>query len=357
MTGGLTFDKNRVLKIFLLLVISIQFIYSQKVVNVLNSAERATVKNIRISVADSLGNKGFLPVSIVKGHQEGPVFTIIAGIHGFEYPPIMATQELMKEIDANQLSGTLIFVPVANPDSFYGWSPYVNPKDKINLNNAFPGKANGTITEQLAHKITTEIIPISDIFLDIHGGDAPEDLIPFACYYRNEEKSEQTALAKRLSEVAGFPYVVSYAYTISDDEPAKYAFKQAVQDGKTGLSLEAGKLGNVDKSDVKLIKTGVYNMLHETKMYLKETPKKEAFVELNGQSYIRSKKSGFYYTKWKAGETIEKGETVGYITDEFGVTLATYQAPLSGTVLYLHKSPPINVGNTIMCIGYRTEEK
>lgn len=223
--------------------------------------KRPYKENIRIDFSDSTGNSGHLPISLIKGKNEGPVFTIVAGVHGFEYPPIVATQALLKEIDLEKLKGTLIIIPIANTASFFTRTPFINPQDKLNLNNAFPGKADGSITEQIAHFITTNIISVSDIFLDIHGGDAPEDLLPFVCYYDNRKKPEQTALAKELSENSGFEYVVSYPYTISDTEPAKYTFKQAMQDGKTALSIECVKLGIVQENSLKLIKKGVYNML------------------------------------------------------------------------------------------------
>ena len=74
-------------------------------------------------------------------------------------------------------------------------------------------------------------------------------------------------MAKRLSDISGFQYVVSYPYTITDEEPAKYAFKQAVQDGKIALSIESGKLGLVEEDTVALTVHGVLNMLHEMGMY------------------------------------------------------------------------------------------
>ncbi|MEM9527678.1 MAG: M14 family metallopeptidase, partial [Bacteroidota bacterium] len=217
-----------------------------------NDSNRPMRENLRIPFSDGAGNSGHVPVSILKGKKEGPVFTIVAGVHGFEYPPIVATQALLKEIDLELLSGTIVVVPLASMEAFYTRTPYKNPQDQKNLNNAFPGKSDGTITERQAHFITTNIIPVSDVFLDIHGGDAPEDLLPFVCYYNNTKKPTQTALAKQLSENSGFQYVVSYPYTITDTEPAKYAFKQAVQNGKTALSLEAGKLGNVQEENVAL---------------------------------------------------------------------------------------------------------
>ena len=127
----------------------------------------------------------------------------------------------MQVIDVNQLRGTLIILPISSPGSFYNRTPYKNPQDNVNLNYAFLGNANGTIIQKMAHYITQNIIPLSDVFLDIHSGDALEDLLPFICYYNNKQHKENTAMAKRLSDTSGFQYVVSYPYTIRDEEPAK----------------------------------------------------------------------------------------------------------------------------------------
>ena len=93
----------------------------------------------------------FIPITVFHGNQEGPVLGITAGVHGYEYPPIMAGQALIKQIDPTQLSGTLILVQAANVGSFLGRSPFVNPLDGKNLNRIFPGKKEGSVTERIAH--------------------------------------------------------------------------------------------------------------------------------------------------------------------------------------------------------------
>ncbi|WKN42857.1 M14 family metallopeptidase [Tunicatimonas pelagia] len=316
-----------------------------------NNDTRSTKENIRINFSDDEGNSGYLPISVLKGENEGPVFTIVAGVHGFEYPPIVATQALMKEIDLEKLSGTIIIIPIASMAAFFTRTPFVNPQDQKNLNNAFPGNADGSITERIAHFITTNIIPVSEVFLDIHGGDAPEDLIPFVCYYNNPKRPDQTTLAKKLSEDSGFEYVVSYPYTISDTEPAKYTFKQAVQDGKTALSIESGKLGNVQEENVNLIKEGVYNMLATMDMYANGTEPHPNIIYRNNQTYVKSSVQGIFYSDYKAGDEIKKGDIVGYTTDEFGNILEEYKAPKDGIILYKLATPPINVDDTVMCIS------
>ncbi len=311
----------------------------------------ATKENVRVPFSDTSGNSVEFPISIIKGQEEGPVFTMIAGVHGYEYPPIVATQALLKEIDPMKLKGTLIIIPIANKGSFYTRTPFINPQDNKNLNNAFPGKKDGSITEQIAYFITTHIISESDVVLDIHGGDACEDLIPFVCYYDNQKKPDKTALAKKLSEQSGFEYVVSYPYTITEKDPAKYTFKQAVQDGKTALSIECGKLGNVQEENVALIKKGVFNMLETMGMYTNGTGAHKNIIYRNSQVYIDSSVKGIFYSDYKAGDRVKKGDIVGYTTDEFGNTLEEYNASTDGIVLYMLATPPINVDDTVMCIS------
>lgn len=342
---------------FFVSLIPIVFAFSQNAFqNSFQNTPWPSQENIRIEFSDDAGNTGYLPISILKGKATGPVFTMLAGVHGYEYPPIMAVQQLLQEIDPNKLSGTLIVVPIANIGSFFSRTPFMNPQDGVNLNNAFPGDPNGSITQKIAHFITENIIPASDVFLDIHGGDACEDLIPFVCYYDNSKKPQQTALAKELSEGSGFVYVVSYPYTISDDEPAKYAFKQAVQDGKTGLSIECGKLGNVQPELVVMIKNGVYKMLDKMKMYGKDTKPIKKLIRLNRQTYIKSNEEGIFYSSHNAGDTVATGDLVGYTTNLFGDTIARYTAPKPGVILYMLATPPINKGDTIMCIGSYGDE-
>lgn len=317
-----------------------------------NKAQKSSRTDIRIAISDDQNNESHIPVSIIKGMKDGSVFTLVAGVHGYEYPPIIAVQELLQEIDEDQLTGTLIVIPIANVASFYGRSPFVNPQDGINLNRTFPGSPNGSVTERIADFIANSIIPVSDIFLDIHGGDASEDLLPFVCYYNNEQQPKRTELAKRLSEASGFQYIVSYPYTLQDDQPAKYAFKQAVQHGKTALSIESGKLGNVQEEAVVLTKRGVYNMLAEMKMYPRAAQRNDPITQLKSQVYLRAKERGILFSDLRAGDTVEEGEVLGYIQDEFGKVSTELKAPHSGIILYKIGTPPVNVGETIMCIAY-----
>jgi len=317
-----------------------------------NRGSTQTYHEFTKTFEDVDGNKSAMPIAVIKGVEDGPVITLIAGIHGYEYPPIIAAQELIQEIKSKTIRGTIIIIPMANPNAFYKRTPFLNPQDELNLNRVFPGDASGSITEKLAAFMTNEVIENSDIFIDIHGGDANEDLLPFVCYYNNPSKLDQTKQAQELSEHSGFDYVVAYNYNISDNEPAKYAFKQAVQDGKVALSIECGKLGNLQQEAVDLIKAGAYNVLQTANALSGEKPKAGDFTTIENQVYIKSEYQGIFESDLKSGDAVEEGQVIGLIRNEFGDLITEIKATKSGIILYKIGTPPVNIGETIVCIGF-----
>ena len=347
MTEQIKMKIRIIITIFSLFSISMQ---AQNVETLINELENGSRLDTLISI-NPANELDYIPLTLIKGEQQGPTLTIIAGIHGYEYPPIIAIQNTLNRIDPEQLKGTLVILPIANVASFYKRSPFVNPSDNKNLNTTFPGSSTGSITEKIANWITTQIIPISDVFLDIHGGDASEDLIPFICYYDN--KDANTSKAKKLSDASNMEYIVSYPYNITKTEPAKYAFKQAVQDNVVALSIEAGKLGTVQSENVELIKDAINNILSEMGMYkCKESKKEISQVYLNNQSYVKVPVRGLFYSSIKSGDTIRKDQNIGQITDDFGNILQQIISPTDGIVLYKIGTPPVNIGETLYCIGY-----
>ena len=348
--------KFNIYKLICFLVISHLSFAQSKFDSLFKDPKRLTTHKLKLEFSDTLGNNTSLPLLIIKGKNKGKVFTILAGVHGAEYAPIIATQELIKELNPNELVGTIIILPITNIGSFYTKTPYINPLDNKNINRIFPGKKDGTVSEKIVNFISSEIIPISDVFLDVHSGDASEDLLPFVCYYDNKKFSKQTKITRELCEYSGFENVVSYSYTIKEDEPAQYAFKQACQAGKIAFSFESGKLGYLQPEAVKRIKRGFYRIFNKLEMYnSKEVLGQMQFQRLDRQIYIDSPAKGIFYSKFKAGSKVVKDEIIGYITDEFGKIIKKIVSPKTGVILYMKGTPPAKTGSRLFCISsYKT---
>src|SRR5215831_17670962 len=59
-----------------------------------------------------------IPVAVVHGARPGPVLAIVSGAHGTEYTSIIAVERLIGQLDAAQVAGTVILVPLVNRASF-----------------------------------------------------------------------------------------------------------------------------------------------------------------------------------------------------------------------------------------------
>lgn len=72
------------------------------------------------------GKHDYIPITIIKGKPTGKVFTIMAGVHGSEYPPIMAAQRAISLLESKDIDGTVIIIPIANVAAFYGRALFYN---------------------------------------------------------------------------------------------------------------------------------------------------------------------------------------------------------------------------------------
>src|SRR5207245_7257856 len=109
-------------------------------------AERGHAATGYIEVPAAADPATSIPVVVVHGARPGPVLAIVSGAHGTEYASIIAVERLIGALDATQISGTVILVPLVNRASFDQKIVHVNPVDGKSMNSFYPGMADGTQT-------------------------------------------------------------------------------------------------------------------------------------------------------------------------------------------------------------------
>jgi predicted deacylase len=290
----------------------------------------------------------FIPVTVIHGQNPGPVIGLIAGIHGFEYPPIMAMQEMARELSPASLSGTAIIVHIANVKAFFGRSVYYNPVDGKNLNREFPGDKNGSLTQCIAWVLSQQILPRCNYLVDIHAGDASEDLHDYVGYYVH---GEQTDKAKQMAEALGFDWIMKSATDIVKGQPTLYCSKEAVAQGIPTVAIECGKLGKVSFAEVKKINNGLLNMMRSLQLLPGAVETSNKPLEITKRNYISSEHTGIFYSDCKSGQLIREGMKLGYVTDVKGNLLSTIYAPADGFIVYQIATPPVNKGEILFSLG------
>jgi hypothetical protein len=66
-----------------------------------------------------------------------------------------------------------------NLPAFRSRAPFVCPIDNVNPNHVFPGDPTGSYSQQMTHALINEFVAHADAYVDLHGGDIPEALVPF----------------------------------------------------------------------------------------------------------------------------------------------------------------------------------
>ncbi len=291
-----------------------------------------------------------IPVTIVNGKHDGPVLALVAGNHGYEYPPILALQILRARLKPKKLSGAIIMVHVANIPSFLGRTVYFSPIDGLNLNRVYPGDPNGTASRQIAHAITTHVIDRCDALLDLHCGDGNESLRPYV-YQTITADAELNSKIAGLVAHCGFDHIVMDRGRPTDPAQSAYCSNTAVTRGKPAVTVESGYLGVPDEKCAKQIADGVENAMNYLKIADGKAKPVKRPVILDPAPVITSPATGLLYPRVKRDQTIKKGATLALITDYFGAKIAEVKSPVAGKVLYIVATPPIVEGQPIGCVG------
>jgi predicted deacylase len=139
---------------------------------------------LRRSVASLLvGGPLALVAHVVHGRSPGPVLGLVCGVHGPEHLPVWGVREALRDLSPEELRGTVVAVPVANPLAFAQGSR-VTLEDDVdfgNLNRVFPGRrahavfgagpsepSDRSLTERVAEVLAEEVLPHLTHLLDFH---------------------------------------------------------------------------------------------------------------------------------------------------------------------------------------------
>ena len=303
-------------------------------------------------LTDADGRQATLPYYVIAGEKDGPTVCITSGVHGTEYPGIGANLQLYASIDPTELSGTIIGAPICNYASFTQRVPFVNPLDQKNLNDTFPGCADGTITEILCHTLVNEFAAKADFHIDMHSGDSIEYLHPYAFYHINKEREDVTATSRKMAENYGLDFV-SFTETEGSGATDKGNFYAAVCElGIPSIQPEIGGIGLIEDKTKALHYNGARSVLASLGMLDAPQIKNDKQQELSRFYRLRAESDGIYHCFVSPGQKVEKGTRLAAITDYHGEeTYKEFYAEEDSVILWVMAAFAAKQGDNLMAIG------
>jgi uncharacterized protein len=276
-----------------------------------------------------------LPYVDVRGAADGPHLTVIAGVHGTEYTSIAAAREFARSLDPAAVTGRVTVVPLVNLPAFWARSPFVVPEDGKNLNRSFPGDPSGSYAEALADAVFSTFLAGSDAVLDLHAGDLPEALEPFAMY----EESAVEGRARELALAYGLGHVVRQTREVRTVAGSSAA--AAADAGIPAIIAESGQNGLLDRPSVERHLAGLANVARSLGVLPGEVAQHPAPQEHEGWHWMRTPTAGWWEPAVPVGATVRAGELLGTVSGLLGGVEHEVRAPEAGVPLFLTTSPAV----------------
>jgi predicted deacylase len=308
-----------------------------------------------LPVPEKNGVETRIPVTVINGSTSGKVLALVAGVHGYEYPPILSLYRLKEKIDATSLSGTLILVHIANLPAFQKRIIYYNPHDWKNLNRVFPGDPHGSVSQRVAYVLKKEVVDRCDFLIDMHCGDGNEALIPYTYWMISGDKNLDD-LSKKMALAFGIKYIIIDQSRTKDLSDSKYLGNTAVLFNKPAITTESGYLGKTDEESIVRNTRGVLSVMRLLKMITGEPEMVSDPIWIDKYEVVYSDADGLFYPQTEMGYFAQKGEIIGYLTDYLGNMIRELRSPFTGIVLYIIDTPPANKGEPLFEIGSILQE-
>jgi hypothetical protein len=288
-----------------------------------------------------------MPIVIVNGTRPGPTLCLTGAVHGTEYPGTTAVRHLARDLQPDGLAGTVIAVTITNMPMYQGRSAFISPIDGLNLNRVAPGRADGTITERIAHTLFSEVLSLATHHIDCHGGDLTEALWPYAAYRLTGNRA-----LDEIGEAMARVYTPRIFALMKEGMPLAITqgtvTSEAARRGIASILGECGSAGGLDPADVETHLRGIGNVMRYLGMLPGQpavTPKPLLGV---GQFVVQAGKGGLLRLGVEIGDEIEAGQVLGEIWDEFGDVAETLRGPARGLIRLIWTHKVVNTGDLVL---------
>ncbi|QSW97748.1 succinylglutamate desuccinylase/aspartoacylase family protein [Haloterrigena alkaliphila] len=252
-----------------------------------------------------------------RGDDDGPTLYVQAAQHGREINGTETLRRFHERLPLEELSGTIVTVPVANPLTFDLVS-YITPEEfdsvNPNMNRIWPGDENGSLHQQMAARLWAEIRR-ADAIVDLHTGSP--DMLPHVVYREGDERS------RALAEAFGTDLLLSeQADEDAPDEWHRRGFSGklrvvAAEEGIPSITPELAHNKQILEYAVEEGVDGLLGVCRYLGLLPGEPPEHEGTVARNHLGQVTAEESGLFRPEpsLEVGQSVTEGTPLGTVYD------------------------------------------
>jgi predicted deacylase len=267
---------------------------------------------LRVPYSYNTGGWGSVPIPItVVANGHGPTVVASGGTHGDEFEGPVALMKLARELQPEMVRGRVILIPALNLPAVRAGTR-LSPLDGQNLNRAFPGLYNGTVTSMIAHYLTNELFSLADIVMDIHSGGRSMVFYPCATLHRVPDDDQYTRMLAA-ARVWGARYVF-VGFEIAGEGLLPV---QAEEMGKLVVTTEMGGGGECNPGTLQVAERGVRNVLIQQGVLVGQVTAPPypvvTVAATEPGDYLPAPADGVYESLYEVGAKVQAGQMLGQV--------------------------------------------
>lgn len=278
--------------------------------------------------------------------EDRPHVLFTGGVHGDEYEPMVALRRLADVLRGKKIAGRVTIIPVVNEEAFRLRSRTAG--DGLDLARTFPGRPDGSITEQIADALTP-LIGSADFYVDLHTGGERLSVHPLAGYMLHPDPGVLDA-QRRLAGAFGLPIVwgttaslEGRSLSVARDANVPAIYTEFLGGGCDSRGVDAYKRGCLNVlTDLGVIEGQVLRPVLAP-LVVEDSRVGSGHMQVCHPSPC----AGFFEAKVALGERVQAGQALGVVTDPLGEEVLPVHADHDGIVLVLRRLPSITAGESV----------
>jgi len=318
---------------------------------------RGSSTSTRVRVAElAEGTLVEYGVMVMRGAKPGPIFYLGAAFHGDEVTGVEVVSRLAAELRPDQLSGTLILIPVQNPLAFqvqhrvFVGHMLKSPMDQNPADPwaSFPGSPQGNLASLIAHSLYDKFMRHCHFMIDVHTPTAGGRYAPFA-FLPPTRCGDVVHRAEVLARAFGADYILANdkGMYVGDMNPHTILGERGIP----AFGVEIGEGGRVDPEDIEYGMRGIRNVLKTVGMLPGETETRGRQCVIRTMNVIRAKRGGLLRLHVRLNETVQAGQLVASVYSIFGELVEEICAPSGGPVVRVVTFPTVSSGERVVQLG------
>ena len=307
----------------------------------LESLEPGRRHDLRLHLADDgLGFPVHVPVIVARGSKPGPVFGIVAALHGNELNGIWVIHALMGKLEPQRVRGSVVAVVVANPPGLVrrqrGYS------DGYDLNRVFPGSARGKPSSVWAHRLRKQVVSRFDRLVDLHTAGAGRVNSVYARVDLDDAESSEMARLLHPQLIVHKP--------ATDGSLRGWASSHGIP----AVTLEIGDPQRRQGDFVTESVRGLRRVLRATGVLpgSPSAPQQPTVTECRKSKWTYATRGGLLHVLPDVGTRVEEGNVLGRLYDAFGNEVERYVCPKDAWVVGKTADPICQTGGRIVHLAF-----